>query len=147
MFALTAEGGYYLLKRPGQPPAAAQTISPLNAAAKPIPGATEGAAIIRAPQLALGLPQLTSRGSPGELAAPEAPRSSDPAPDQLPKLAVGLRPIIDQVPPAVPAPTAEAPLRLAPPATVPQAKPPRKAVAHGSSPIPSPGQSSGFVKF
>jgi len=147
LFILTAGGGYYSLNRPGQRPAAAQAISPLNAVAKPIPDATEGAAITRAPQLAVGLPQLTSGGSPGELAAaPEAPQSSAPTPVQSPKLAVGLRPMIDQVAPAVPAPPAKAP-PPAPPATVPQAKPPRKAAAHGSSPTPSPGQSSSFVKF
>jgi hypothetical protein len=147
LFALTAGGGCWLI-RSEQVPVIAQANAPLNAAAKPVSTAAEGPAI-PPPQLAVGLPPLTGQRSSDDPAAmPGEPRSSVPMPSQPPRLAVGLPPITEQVPPAVPAPTAEPP----PPAgllptTVPQPQPSRKAAVRGSPPTPSPSQSSGSVKF
>jgi len=146
LFALAAGGGYWLIKQE-QVPVTAQVYVPLIAAAEPVPTPTEGATT-PAPQLAVGLPPLTGQRSPDDPAAPpEAPRSSVPTPAQSPRLAVGLPPIIEQVSPAIPAATAEPPPAQPPAVTLLQPKPSRKAAVHGSSPVPSPSQSPGSVKF
>ena len=144
LFALTAGGGYWLM-RPVQVPVTAQVNAPLNAAAKPVSAAAEGATT-PASQLAVGLPLAGQRSPDDPAVAPETPRSSVPTPGQPPKLAVGLPPIIE---PADPAQTAKPPPQAGlQPTTVPrQPQPSRKAAVHGSSPAPSPSQSPGSVKF
>jgi hypothetical protein len=142
-FGAVIGGGYWLIQR-WQPPVETAGVSPSAAPAKPAPAA----ALPRAasPQLSVGLPALLRQTTTGSVAA----QSAVPAPSPPPQLVVGLRPTTGQPPSDAPAPqpAAQAPPPAEPlPSPTSPPKPHRKAVAHQSSPVANPNQSSGFVKF
>ena len=138
-------GGSYWLSQRGQAPVATVRASPPPTAVKPAPAPVVLPPAPPEPQLAVGLPPLST--TTGSVAA----QPPAPGPSQSPQLAVGLRPINGEPPPdaLAPEPAAEAPPASEPlPSPVPSANPPhRKAATHPPSPVANPDQPSGFVKF
>jgi hypothetical protein len=145
LFGFVLGGGYWLSQR-GKIPVAAVVASPPTAPAKPVPAAAVAPAVPPAPQLAVGLPWLSGQTTTGSVAS-QAPVAAS---SQPPQLVVGIRPIAGQTPPDAPAqvPAAEAPSPAEPlpiPATPPG--PHQKAANPQTSPVATPSQSSGVVKF